>query len=109
MTNVLDFKLSPVVSRLDKAEVSESVTSLDSRRPSVTGDATCLHCNKTWTAVAPLGTTALECPNCQLMRGAWLNHTFPDIPVLTCHCGNSFMFILDNGRSMCARCLDFTS
>lgn len=38
----------------------------------LSGDASCAACGHIWGAVAPVGTTSLECPNCERMRGAFM-------------------------------------
>lgn len=38
-------------------------------RPHLVGKATCLACSHEWTAVAPIGTLWLTCPECTLERG----------------------------------------
>lgn len=105
MTDIRPFVLKPTKSALENISPVFPVQSIETKRPTITGEACCLHCDEHWTAVAPLGTTELQCPNCKLMRGAWLRHTFPDMPVLTCNCGNSFMLITES-MALCARCLN---
>lgn len=50
-----------------------TVVNLDAHRPHGHGPATCLNCEKQWTAVAPTGTNILECPRCHKMAGVWLS------------------------------------
>ena len=72
--------------------------------PHLTGDAICSACNKEWTAVAPVGTKELECPDCKTMKGLFKHHLAPVSPnVWKCHCGNMLFFIL-KGQLQCCEC-----
>ena len=68
----------------------------------LSGDAKCLGCQHEWQAVAPVGTTELECPGCGLWKGVYACMTAPDT-VWQCDCGNQHFYIDDEG-AICARC-----
>lgn len=70
-----------------------------------TGEAFCLGCNHTWIAVAPLGTTQLECPSCKALKGHWKFEHYPSVGqlVLQCNCGNQLFYLTKEGH-MCANC-----
>lgn len=42
---------------------------LDAYRPHEVSKMQCTGCGHKWTAVHPVGTTGLECPNCHEMKG----------------------------------------
>ncbi len=42
---------------------------LDAHRPHEVSKMLCARCGHKWTAVHPVGTTGLECPNCHEMKG----------------------------------------
>jgi len=42
---------------------------LDAHRPHEVSKMLCARCGHKWTAVHPVGTTGLECPNCHGMKG----------------------------------------
>ena len=69
------------------------------------GDAFCLQCGHHWIAVAPTGTTALECPNCKTMKGLWQFEFYPPPGQLVrqCNCSNQLFYLTPEGH-MCANC-----
>lgn len=72
--------------------------------PHMTGEAICTGCNKEWTAVAPVGTKELECPDCHTMKGLFKHHLAPVTNELwVCNCGNRLFFIL-KGQIQCCEC-----
>lgn len=75
------------------------------REPHTSGEAVCVFCQHKWQAVAPVGTTDLECPECQRNGGVWLFHFMPaEGDMFVCNCGN-FLFILQStGRKLCVGC-----
>lgn len=69
------------------------------------GEAFCIGCDHTWTAVAPTGTTQLQCPKCKAMKGTW---RFPfgvaeGQLVRQCNCGNQLFYLTPDGH-LCANC-----
>lgn len=69
------------------------------------GEAFCLHCRHEWIAVATLGTTQLECPECRTMKGKW-RFEFKPAPgslVRECSCGNQLFYLTPDGH-LCANC-----
>lgn len=70
--------------------------------PTLQGPALCLSCRHEWRAVAPVGTTALQCPKCSRYWGIFRNMVEPDV-AWTCKCGNQFFFLTPTG-AMCCRC-----
>lgn len=69
------------------------------------GEAFCLGCGHTWQAVAPTGTTQLECPACQSIKGHWKFEFMPAVGELVreCNCGNQLFYLTPEGH-MCANC-----
>lgn len=57
--------------------------------PHLAGEAKCIGCGEQWTAVAPVGTVSLECPQCGAERGVWrypVRAADGDL-LFTCNCG----------------------
>lgn len=69
------------------------------------GTAFCLGCNHTWQAVAPTGTTQMECPSCHRMMGRWKFEFYPveGQSVRECFCGNQLFYLTEAGH-LCANC-----
>lgn len=69
------------------------------------GEAVCLTCRHKWAAVAPVGTTCLECPSCGTERGSWMYPVLakPDQVRFTCNCGSELFSIMPD-HLMCAGC-----
>lgn len=74
-------------------------------RDSVQGGATCTRCQHKWQAVAPTGTTELECPECKSFFGLF------DAPVTPvqgeiywrCDCDGELFYIM-SGTVRCRNC-----
>ena len=73
--------------------------------PHISGEAQCVDCGHKWVAVAPVGTTDLECPHCGTMRGTWsaLTRKF-DKPLWQCGACDNIYFVLHEKAITCARC-----
>lgn len=69
------------------------------------GKAFCIACGHQWTAVAPTGTTAFECPACGAMKGHWKFEFMPSAgqEVRECDCGNQLFYLTPDGH-LCANC-----
>jgi hypothetical protein len=69
------------------------------------GDAFCIACKHEWLAVAPTGTTQLECPECQTMKGRFKFEYAPSVGqmVRECNCGNQYFYLTPDGH-LCANC-----
>ena len=87
------------------------IISLDDYRaeagPYLSGPARCMACKHEWVAVAPAGTTELECPHCGAMKGFFLGTM--DVPVgethWTCRCGSDIFRISGKTKDIfCANC-----
>ena len=71
----------------------------EKRNPHLCGKARCLACRHEWQAVAPVGSTWLECPECKLLRGRFT------MPVERnnseahwhCKCGNDLFYSVAEG------------
>lgn len=74
-------------------------------KPHATGECVCLGCRHEWVGVWPVGTTELECPECQLMKGTAKGLCYPGENELirVCDCGNEFFLIRPDGH-MCPVC-----
>lgn len=71
--------------------------------PHATGEAFCARCDHTWVAVAPVGTTLFECPNCHTHGGMFKFMCAPEAPVWNCPCGNQLFYITTEGH-FCPNC-----
>lgn len=73
------------------------------------GTAKCLDCGIEWKAVAPVGTTHLECPNCATSRGVLAGPVDAHVGegVWECNCGcNLFKIVADaHGKFQCILCI----
>ena len=69
------------------------------------GEAFCIGCGHTWAAVAPTGTTELECPSCKAHKGKWKFEFYPNPGQMIrgCDCGNQLFYLTPDGH-MCANC-----
>jgi rubrerythrin len=69
------------------------------RTPHCTAAARCLQCGHEWTATAPAGVVWLECPECRILRGAFIEPAYPhDGQVWQCNCGNQLFLITPDGE-----------
>lgn len=84
-----------------------SVVSLEARRiernPHRSGQARCLNCKHTWVAVAPIGTTVLECIQCKTSQGVFIGIATTDNQQWQCACAE-FTFFIDARGPYCAHC-----
>jgi len=68
------------------------------KQPHLSGEAICKACCHEWTAVAPIGTVELECPNCSTEKGLYRYGALPvDGVVWICNCGCDVFRVLDSG------------
>lgn len=85
----------------------DNIVSLDQRRitkhPHKEGRARCLHCHHEWHAVAPIGTTILHCPTCELYQGSFIGLMTTERRQWQCVCGE-FVFFIDEAGPYCAHC-----
>lgn len=58
--------------------------------PHGVGNAICIGCKHEWIAVAPVGMTRFECPECHTIKGTWKFEFAPAVGALMriCSCGN---------------------
>lgn len=77
---------------------------LDNQRPHLAGTGYCIQCKHEWAAVAPVGTTCLECPSCGSFKGIMKGLTEPEGLVFACNCGNNLFFLTPNNYPMCCNC-----
>ena len=73
--------------------------------PTLQGSAICLSCRHRWRAVMPLeaGVVWIECPQCLLMRGRFINPVERDGLHWTCNCGNDLFYAMEHGM-YCPNC-----
>lgn len=73
--------------------------------PHGTGDAFCFQCKHEWIAVAPVGTTQLECPECKTLKGLWRFPFKPPVGTMlrVCDCSNDLFYITPEGH-LCTNC-----
>lgn len=81
-----------------------NVVLFERKVPHASGDAFCMQCNHTWVAVAPTGTTELECPACHTHKGRFKFACAPsEAKVWTCRCDNQLFNITEAGM-FCPNC-----
>ena len=68
----------------------------------ITGPAFCQACRHTWTAVAPVGTVHLECPQCKRDWGTF-THAVEPYEAWACNCGEHLFWLVPAGV-MCRKC-----
>ncbi len=73
--------------------------------PHGAGEAFCFQCKYEWTAVAPVGTTQLQCPECLTYKGLMKFPYAPPADKLRrqCNCGNQLFYLTLEGH-MCCNC-----
>lgn len=66
----------------------------------------CSACGFKWEAVAPAGTRALSCPECDQSAGAWRYGIFPQAgdTALNCVCCGGCLFVVLVDAIVCATC-----
>ena len=79
------------------------ITSIESKRPHLAGEAICLQCRHKWTAVCPVGVAEMECPECGLFRGVYVYNCVPEQEVWSCKCGN-YHFAITQKNIVCVYC-----
>ena len=79
-----------------------SVINIDDYRPHMSGPVRCIQCGHEWDAIAPIGTSELQCPECLTYKGVWLELFSPD-PVFECNCGNRLFYQSVDGP-VCGKC-----
>lgn len=79
----------------------------EERSPHYCGQAVCLQCRHEWEAVAPAGTTEMECPECSLLRGVWKYNFGPDEgdQYLICDCGNDHLSAYRRKGQVWVKCM----
>jgi hypothetical protein len=78
--------------------MSDNVTQFRSREqetPHLSGQARCVACDHEWVAVAPVGSTWLQCPECGTNKGLLRFHCEPAEggEMWTCGCGCDVFYI----------------
>lgn len=73
------------------------VIDLVRNEPTLAGPAHCLKCQRQWTAVAPVGTTQLECPDCHSLSGIFDFLFRRDEEEWSCSCGNDLFYVARSG------------
>lgn len=76
--------------------------------PHLQGKARCVACKHEWQAVAPHGTTWLECPECHIFRGRFVGQCERDEPHWHCNCGNDLFYATARGF-YCPNCGEWQS
>lgn len=76
--------------------------------PHLSGEAHCIYCDHKWTAVAPVGTTQLECPECRTLKGVFTYPCEPEGERWECQCGCQLFWITPT-YSMCYNCGEIQS
>lgn len=71
--------------------------------PHISGKARCIACAHEWVAVAPTGTTWLECPSCHTEKGLYRFPCEQDAAHWKCGCGNWYFAVTHEGY-YCPNC-----
>ena len=78
-------------------------------QPHLVGTGKCLDCGAEWKAVATVGTTHLECPQCKTSRGVLAGPVDAHVgeQVWTCNCGCELFKIVatPTGQFECILCI----
>lgn len=74
------------------------------RSPHIGGEAECMLCKRRWTAVAPTGTTWLECPSCGSEKGHFIGAAIRDLMGFSCDCGNGMFILYEDNTVGCPNC-----
>lgn len=75
---------------------------IDAHTPHIAGTARCYQCGHLWEATAPMGTSELECPECQTFLGLWMT-PIQHAVTYECDCGCD-VFRLTPTAIHCYRC-----
>lgn len=75
----------------------------DAKSPHRAGEARCLNCKHNWAAVAPIGTTSLQCPKCETFQGLFVGISVTEYKQFQCQCGE-YVFFIDEYSPYCAHC-----
>lgn len=77
----------------------------EERSPHGAGEAICICCKHVWRAVAPVGVTFFECPECGTHKGTWKYpyHTPVGELYLACDCDN-WLFVITPTGALCPNC-----
>jgi hypothetical protein len=70
--------------------------------PHMQGPALCVRCGYEYTAVAPVGVTEMECPQCHTMKSVFKFICSPE-ETWTCKCGCQLFFMSRKG-TICSNC-----
>jgi len=77
-----------------------NIVKMSDYSPHMEGPAKCLVCKHEWHAVAPLGTVALDCPECHTSKGVFVYMVVPEI-CFQCRCGEYLFHLHPNGAQCC--------
>lgn len=90
--------------------MTDKVIDILSKQPHLEGRAVCLRCKHEWQGVAPVGTVAMDCPECGLDYGAFYAMVAPKVS-WGCVCGCALYYVAPEGGYgvMCANCGRATS
>lgn len=69
----------------------------------MSGEAVCANCQATWVAVAPIGSTWMECPECHCMKGNFTHPSLRKEDLYTCRCGCD-VFRMTQYGTYCVNC-----
>lgn len=88
-------------------DVVDFAKAKEEREPHLCGKAVCMHCQYglegEWEAVAPVGTVFLQCPQCSLIKGIYVNPIL-DEENWECNCGNGFFAYSHRLGMYCPNC-----
>ena len=87
-----------------KSERERRVARAEENTPHLSGSARCLGCKHEWVAVAPVGTSWLECPSCRLGKGRYVSTFMEDDSHWHCDCGNELFACSQRYGWYCPMC-----
>ena len=81
-----------------------NIVSIDSKRPTMRGEAICTKCKHTWHAVVPENADkdTLDCPSCGSYHGAFRGPYLPEV-AFVCNCGSKLFYLSPEGH-VCHGC-----
>jgi hypothetical protein len=86
------------------------VLTLEDFKPKYTfsGDLYCVACKHKWEGSVTVAHDDMpydvECPECHLRMGCFLNPVIPQGPRFVCNCGNDLYYFCEDGMKQCAKC-----
>lgn len=87
-----------------ESERNRRAVRAEDQTPHLSGPAICLDCRREWIAVAPVGTTWLQCPSCGLEKGRLRGALYEQGTHWHCDCGNELFACSQRHGWYCVSC-----